>query len=151
MQIKTTRRKKLPFTQVDDIVLENKKISGYAKMVFVILCKFANNDTQECFPSFQTLSDETGFSKNTVLKGMNELIEVGFVEKKAQYTINGKQKSNLYIITTEYTPIIREETVCPHCNDSGMLRNKENELMGYCTCEIGRKRNALSAGRKDGG
>ncbi|MDO6353554.1 DnaD domain protein [Caloramator sp. CAR-1] len=82
------------YTIVENHVLKSK-LSANAKLLYVILCMYANRD-KECFPSYETLLNDTGIkSRATLANAIKELIDKGILE-----VISGKEegKSNVYII-----------------------------------------------------
>lgn len=86
----------LSYTLVDNHIFETN-ISPYAKLIYVALCKYANQDGI-CFPSLKTLSQVTGIkSKHTIIKAINELLQYGMIEVK-----KNKYHSNIYQIKSKY-------------------------------------------------
>ncbi len=78
-------------------MLEGKK--PYVQLIFTWLCTHANNDSLECFPSYDKLAKEAGVSKKTVERSVNELVEMGYL-KKEQRRMDGSPQlsSNLYTV-----------------------------------------------------
>lgn len=64
----------------DNEVLESG-ISGDALFVYMALCRFAKNDTQECYPSINRLMKITHRSKPTVIKAVRDLEAVRLIHK----------------------------------------------------------------------
>lgn len=82
------------YTIVENHILD-AELSTYAKLLYVILCRYANKN-KECYPSYELLMKDIGVkSKTTLSKAIKELIDNGVLE-----IISGKEegKSNLYII-----------------------------------------------------
>lgn len=46
-----------------------------ARWTYICLCLHRNSETDECFPSIDTIVEWTGLSKPTVIKAINELEE----------------------------------------------------------------------------
>ena len=44
-----------PFTAVDTAVLMDETIGKYEKLTYIILCAFASNKDNTCYPSYQTI------------------------------------------------------------------------------------------------
>ena len=55
--------------------------------VYTMLCKHANNDTQECFPSHRLLAHESGMSRRTVIRALRQLKKCNVIVWNAQYRI----------------------------------------------------------------
>ena len=82
------------YTIVENHILE-ANLSTQAKLLYVILCKYANRN-KECYPSYETLMRDISVkSKATLSNAIKELIEKGILE-----VVSGKEegKSNVYII-----------------------------------------------------
>ena len=92
--------RKIPYVIVDKPVLEDVDLSPYAKLVYVILCCFANNDTQQCFPGQGAIAKMAGISKPTTIKAIKSLTEKGYVRVDNRYDEkNGTLRlTNLYTI-----------------------------------------------------
>ena len=81
------------FTQVPNAVLENKKLTGNAKLCYAMLLKYAWQD-KCCFPGQETLGEQMGASRPTVIKGLKELEKIGYLEQKRR----GQGKTNVYVL-----------------------------------------------------
>jgi len=94
------KRKRLPFTIVENKIIKDGSVSKHALLVYVILCMFADNDSSTCFPSYNTIAQYARCSRSTAQVAVKELIEKGYVRKTAQ-TVKGKKEpdANLYLIT----------------------------------------------------
>ncbi|SHF17229.1 helix-turn-helix domain-containing protein [Caloramator proteoclasticus] len=82
------------YTIVENHILE-VNLSTQAKLLYVILCKYANRN-KECFPNYETLMKDIGVkSKATLSNALKELTSIGVLE-----IISGKEegRSNIYII-----------------------------------------------------
>jgi len=66
------------------------------------LWKYSNNETGTCFPSIATLAKNSGASRSSVVRALNELVEIGLV-KKTQRKIKGKKENNtnLYEVVSQ--------------------------------------------------
>ncbi|MCX7951042.1 MAG: DnaD domain protein [Clostridiales bacterium] len=87
-------RREWHYTIVENHILETN-LSTQAKLLYVILCKYANRN-KECFPNYETLMKDIGVkSKATLSNALKELTNIGVLE-----IISGKEegRSNVYII-----------------------------------------------------
>lgn len=68
----------------------------------LVLLKLADNanDNGECFPSYQHIADQCEISKRSAMNRINDLIEMGFISKKARFNKDGSS-SNLYVLHLE--------------------------------------------------
>lgn len=69
-------------------------VSGMAQALYMWLCYYANQ-SGDCFPSRQTLSENLHCDEKTVDKYLKELIDFGLVSKVNRFE-NNKYTSNLY-------------------------------------------------------
>ena len=74
------RKKRRSFFWIQHCVFDDKSLNPSDKVVYQSLCRFVNNETQECFPSMQTLVDYTGLSDNTIRSRLKHLKELGYIE-----------------------------------------------------------------------
>lgn len=58
--------------------------------------KDRSNKEGECYPSIKTMERELNFSRNTVKRGINDLIQAGYVQREKRMRENGGRSSNLY-------------------------------------------------------
>jgi DNA-binding MarR family transcriptional regulator len=63
-------------------VLASKLINASTKLVYSALAYYTNNKTQRSSPSYTAISELIDVSRNTVIKGVKNLIEHGFISKK---------------------------------------------------------------------
>ena len=89
-----------PFTMVDNAVLMDETIGIYEKLTYVILCAFASNEDNTCYPSYQTIANKTGCSKRKTISSIKALVELGLVEKVERVNKNRENTSNLYTVKT---------------------------------------------------
>lgn len=80
--------------------------SPSAKLVLMCLADFANQDG-ECFPSICLLGDQTEQSASTVRRRLQELEELGLIERKPQFRENGSRTVDLIRLVME-PPVARE-------------------------------------------
>ncbi|MED4917580.1 DnaD domain protein [Geobacillus thermodenitrificans] len=91
--------KKKPFVIVEKaIVYDTKHLNIYDKMVYVVLCSFADNDTQQCFPSIPKLAEYCGCSVSTVKRSLKRLEKLGLIHIEQRQAENGRSETNVYTI-----------------------------------------------------
>lgn len=61
-------------------LLFHKLVDGNSYKVYGGLASYANNTTQEAFPSIDTLSQKLHLSRNTVIKSLSNLAKIGFIK-----------------------------------------------------------------------
>jgi len=85
--------------------LDNEYLNGYAKhlgmsctVVYLSLCRHANNQTQKCFPSMDLIAEENGISKDTVIRAVKKLEEWNIISVQRGKNVLGQQENNVYTL-----------------------------------------------------
>jgi hypothetical protein len=88
--------------------LDNEYLNGYAKylgasctVVYLSLCRHADNYTQQCFPSMKLIAEENGISTRTVVRSISILEEWGIIKVMKSKKDNGTQANNIYTLTSK--------------------------------------------------
>jgi len=85
------------FTIVKNKALKDNRLDTYDKLTYVILSKFTNTKTAQCYPSLKTLKQLVSCSKPRLIKSLNNLIKIGYIRKERRRSEWGAT-SNLYAI-----------------------------------------------------
>lgn len=87
------------FARVSRAVLQAKGLSGQAKLIYALLQAHAKPDRRS-FPGLALLAEESGWSKPTVIKAIDQLVAAALVERIHQ------RFGNAYLLTdsTGFTP-----------------------------------------------
>lgn len=85
------------FFQAPNEIYDRRDISGYAKSVFVYLCRRADDESR-AFPAYARIADDVGFSYSTVRRAIEELTKKGLLHKEARFDSRGFQTSNIYTL-----------------------------------------------------
>lgn len=91
-------RRKYGFFMIDNEVADDVRITHKEMAVYMVLCRHLNQETGSCFPSLPTIGKKTGMSKNTVIKSLNTLIDIGYVTKEKRSSKEQGDMSNVYYI-----------------------------------------------------
>ena len=94
-------RKKEPFVMVESRVLVSEELSIYEKMVYCVLCSFADNKTGICYPSYETIAARAGCSRRKAIACIETLAEKGLLRKEERATRNGGNRTNIYYLHEE--------------------------------------------------
>ncbi|PEN96238.1 hypothetical protein CN553_14795 [Bacillus cereus] len=86
------------FFILDNEIVDDERLSHKEMAVYITLCRHVNQETGVCFPSLSTIGKKVGMSKNTVIKSLNILIEVGYVTKEKRASKEQGNMSNRYRI-----------------------------------------------------
>jgi|GEM_PF-3469160 len=67
-------------------------MNAQEKHIYFILKKYMNNESKQCYPSIQTLSEESGWCRNTTKKWIRSLEKKGIIEIKERKIIKKNSK-----------------------------------------------------------
>ena len=79
---------------------KQKSLKPFQKLILVALADRHNPD-HGCFPSINTIIEDTGISRSSVLRTLLQLQDKGLIKKEAAYRDNNSQTSNRYIFSFE--------------------------------------------------
>lgn len=87
------------FTRVTKAVLDDETYldKPSQKLVYAILCMYANNDTKKCQPSIKTIAKKSCCSENHVRQSLNKLKDVGLISIRKRMG-RTRNYSNEYLI-----------------------------------------------------
>ena len=77
---------------------EHSRAAGTALLVQLALADNASDETSVCWPSIPTLARKTRTSKNTVLRALRELVDLGEVSIEEP---GGGRRSNRYLLRSQ--------------------------------------------------
>ena len=77
------------------LIVREIPLSSPTKTILKSLADFANNDTLYTNPGYKTLQKDTGYCRQTVIKHLKRLIDLGFINKHERW-VNGHRASNSY-------------------------------------------------------
>ena len=85
------------FTIVPNGYINDSRLDAYEFRILCYLLKLAD-DNCLCFPSYQTLSRETGISLSKVKNSIKHLVELEIIAKENQFKDNRSASSNHYVV-----------------------------------------------------
>ena len=94
------------FARVDAEVVRDKELSLTARLIFTVLCTFADKDKRGCWPSNEAVAEAAGVSKSTVIRAYKELEARGVIARSERFNkAEGGQ-------TSSYTRIVGHNASC---------------------------------------
>jgi hypothetical protein len=66
--------------------------------IYVVLQRYANRTTGQCFPTVDTIAQVLGLSHTCVKKYLKRLARLGLLDRATRYTAEGDPTSNLYTL-----------------------------------------------------
>ena len=82
-------------TIIDDY---GEQLGPYGIAIYATLCRFANNERQDCFPNHATLAHRIGTSKRQVVRKLRQLLALKLISWDRQQMPTGGNTSNLYVL-----------------------------------------------------
>lgn len=95
------------------LVVPNKnivlKLRGAALNVYLAVVDHAD-DNGRCFPSYNRIADVTGYNKRQCIRAINELEEMGLLEKTTRKLPVRGNTSNIYQLKVIHSPSVTQDT-----------------------------------------
>ena len=93
-------RKRLPFTMVENSIIEDERIKRPELLVYLVLCYHADNKSRDCFPGLSLIAKEARCGRSTVWQAIQKLIKLGYITKQNRKKKDSKEfTSNIYTLT----------------------------------------------------
>lgn len=87
------------FTLIEnDIIDDIERFDKNDLLCYMVLCRFANNATGECYPSYKTIAEKMRVGVSTAIKAIKSLEAKGVILISSRKNENGGDTSNLYTI-----------------------------------------------------
>ena len=84
------KRKRPPFTMIENVLIEDERISKHALIVCIVLCYHADKNAK-CFPGLKRIAGEARCSRSTAQKAIKELIKFGYIAKQTRRENGSKE------------------------------------------------------------
>jgi predicted transcriptional regulator len=109
-RIKMEDGSRIAFFWIESAVVDHlHELSPQAIGVYLIICKYARNTTQEAWPSIQTIANLLGCSTNSVRKGVRSLEECKLIAVR-QAGRPGREHNVYTVLNASKRKIIRKTT-----------------------------------------
>jgi DNA-binding transcriptional regulator YhcF (GntR family) len=110
MSIQIKDRRKFSYTRIENSVIDNIEIFDKNDLLcYMVLCRFADNETSECFPSYKTIADKMRVSVKTAINAIKSLESKGIIHIENRKDSKGGDTSNLYTILNFEDKIAKKE------------------------------------------
>lgn len=91
--------RKFNFTIIENEIIDDiERFDKNDLLCYMVLCKFANNETGECYPSYKTIAEKMRVGVSTAIKAIKSLESKGAIKIHSRKNENGGDTSNLYVI-----------------------------------------------------
>ena len=106
--------------KITNELIRSENLKANTKILLLVLMTYENKEDGFAYPSHSRLMKETGLSKNTLLKCLNELEEKGYIKRVKEKGENNKYyiNSSLKISTTKIDTSYKNDTTTSRKNDT---------------------------------
>lgn len=115
-----------PFFMIENEIVDIEDITPKERFIYMVLSRYANSVTKECFPSITTLAKKTGYGRATVIESIKSLVKKGYLIKENRVDGRGQQ-NNLYTIL----PINQAFKGSPVENYPSSVENYPSSVQNY--------------------
>jgi DNA-binding MarR family transcriptional regulator len=118
-------------------LLEMPEINGSDLLVYMVLARFVNNETQSCYPSYQKICDFGHITRPTVAKSIKHLEEMGLITVKRvtkrpnTYTLVDISSKNIELVKNNRN-LVKNNA----CNNTNITRRLRKVVYSPKTYEI---------------
>lgn len=107
------------YVKLPNIVLQSTLLSANAKLVYAVVASYAFGKKTQSYPSQETMANECGLGKRTIIRGLKELDELGYII----IVRRGLNKTNKYIFPLKFSGNLIPSTLLHNPDDK--LANPE--------------------------
>src|SRR5208337_3452100 len=109
-------RRRLPFTLIENIVLEDQALGPVDILVYLALAKHADPEGT-CWPSMATIAKVARVCRSKVFETIKHLEARGYLKRSARFRPDGGVTSNVYHLmpleAKRYPPVVQNDTPPP--------------------------------------
>lgn len=69
------RRKRGNFTIIENELIDCDQLTSHQKLIYMVLCRFANSETDKAFPSYSTIAKRAGCSRGQAVASVQGLVD----------------------------------------------------------------------------
>ncbi len=106
-------RRRLPFTLIENIVLEDQALGPVDILVYLALAKHADPEGT-CWPSMATISRVARICRSKVFETIKHLEARGYLKRTARFRPDGGVTSNVYHLmpleARRYPPVVQDDS-----------------------------------------
>lgn len=123
-----------PWAWFDHTIIDEyaMKIGPFGIAVYMALVRYANNNDQTCYPSYETLQERLGFSRRSVARAIEILVEYGLIAKEQRRAGPKGRQTNIYRIRRTPAPsrrLVHERHVLDEVSAPGELTSNVTESL----------------------
>jgi len=108
-------RRRLPFTLIENIILDDQALGPVEVLVYIALAKHADGEGS-CWPSMATIAKVARVCRSKAFQAIKHLEALGYIKRTARFRADGGVTSNAYklmpIEARRYPPVATKDTPC---------------------------------------
>ena len=108
-------RRRLPFTLIENIILEDQELGPVDVLVYIALAKHADGQGS-CWPSMATIARVARVCRSKAFQAIKHLEALGYLKRTPRFRADGGVTSNAYqllaIEARRYSPVAQKDTPC---------------------------------------
>ncbi len=122
-------RRRLPFTLIENVVLEDQGLSPVNLLVYIALAKHADGEGV-CWPSMARIGKLARCARGTVARSIAQLEARGYLKRTARFRPDGGVTSNVYRLTPMEAPppVTQDDTPCLSERHPPVIDNDTNYI-----------------------
>jgi len=124
-------RRRLPFTLIENVVLEDLELGPVDILVYIALAKHADGEGT-CWPSMATIGRLARCARETVARSITHLEARGYLKRTARFRPDGGVTSNVYklmpIEAKIYPPVAQDDIPCDLGSHPPVRQNHTNYI-----------------------
>ena len=125
------------FTLIENELIDDiEKFDKNDLLCYMVLCRYANNSTGECYPSYKTIAEKMRVGVSTAMKAIKSLESKGVIEISSRKNETGGDTSNLYTIKDIKQDIDRFIGTAEQFDDITMVYISRNNDCKFCNCKL---------------
>ena len=119
--------RKFDFTLIEnDLIDDIERFDKNDLLCYMVLCRYANNSTGECYPSYKTIAEKMRVGVSTAIKAIKSLESKGVIKIHSRKNENGGDTSNLYVIQNINDENKKASTVPPVKADKENIKSNNS-------------------------
>ncbi len=91
------RNREKPFRFKWADAVRNSDLPATTKHVLLALSTYMKNTGTDCWPSYQRIAKDTSRNRTTVIKHIQNAVNLGWIVKKVRHDVHGDHTSNVYL------------------------------------------------------
>ena len=124
-------RRRLPFTLIENAVLEDQELGPVDLLVYIALAKYADSEGV-CWPAMATLGKLARCARETVARSISRLEARGYLRRSPRFRDDGGVTSNAYrlmpIEAKRYPSVIQDASPCDSGSHPPVIQDHTNYI-----------------------